>query len=136
MADVLKLAEEALEMHLLHMKHNHVTYLGFNYDEERKEQTLAREYVTSDRPEQALAAIRSARSECGWRPIAELTTADEFNQSTILGRWGFWCGQSPERWCLGNCGHLGRAEAINSGYTYFCRPQLPPPPAREEVGNA
>jgi len=60
MSDALKLAEEALEMYRLHMKHNHVTYLGFEYDAERKEQVAAREYVMSDRPEKATTAVRAA----------------------------------------------------------------------------
>jgi len=56
-ADVIAAAAEALEMYQWHMKHCNTTYLGFNYTEERKEQMAAREYVMSNAPTSALAAI-------------------------------------------------------------------------------
>ena len=71
MTDALKLAEEALEMHRRHLAHHHVTYYGPEFEPERQEQTAARMYVSSDKPEAALTALRSARAELGWRPIAE-----------------------------------------------------------------
>jgi hypothetical protein len=116
MTDVLKLAEEALELVRGEVEHPMTTQSQEAYVD-------------------ALAAIRAARAECGWRPIAEMADHEAFNQATILGRWGWWYGQPPERWCFGNCGHMSKSEAIKSGYTHFYRPQLPPPPAREEVGN-
>lgn len=55
--EVIEACEVALKMYHLHMKHNHVTYLGFGYDAERQEQHEARVYVASERPAEVLALI-------------------------------------------------------------------------------
>lgn len=71
MNDVLKQVEEALVMHQLHLKHHHVTYLGFGYDAERQEQFAAREYVMSDKTDSALTALRGLE----WKAIESAPTA-------------------------------------------------------------
>jgi hypothetical protein len=71
MSDVLKQVEEALVMHQLHLKHHHVTYLGFGYDAERQEQFAAREYVMSDKTDSALTALRGLE----WKAIESAPTA-------------------------------------------------------------
>ena len=138
MTDVLKLAEEALEplgnlaQEWVNAAASAAHPLSSTHD--RKIEHSDRE-AFNNALEQALAALRAALAEWDWRPIAEMEDYEEFNQATILGRWGVWYGTPPERWCLGNCGHMSRSEAIKSGYTHFCCPQLPQPPAREDVGN-
>lgn len=134
MSDVLKQVEEALEPFAEFAAYidahprsglGDVLYGWDNADEASLRQSYLRAAAA------ALTALRGMK----WRPIAEMEEGDEFNQSTSLGRWGLWCGQPPERWCLGNCGHMSKSEAIKSGYTHFCRPVLPTPPKRE-VENA
>lgn len=127
MMDVLKLAEEALEMYRLHVQHNHVTYYGDEYNKERQEQATAREYVTSDKPHQAMTAIRAARAEWGWLPIAEMAEIEPDPVYVAIA------GDHPlfvSRFTV-----VSKRRAVDAGYTHFYRPQVPPPPTREEVGN-
>lgn len=105
MTDVLKLAEEALE------------------------KLLPWALQAGANAEDAISSIRAARAEWGWRPIAEMLDTDK---SVTCGKWiklyRKWEWVTQPGW--GN-----KKAAQMSGYTHFCRPQLPTPPAREEVGN-
>lgn len=97
MNDVLKQVEEALVMHQLHLKHHHVTYLGFGYDAERQEQFAAREYVMSDKTDSALTALRGLE----WKPIESAPRTRQYILAYSPERkmsfqvcwdheWGYW----------------------------------------------
>jgi hypothetical protein len=121
MNDVLKQVEEALVMHQLHLKHHHVTYLGFGYDAERQEQFAAREYVMSDKTDSALTALRGLE----WKPIDSDMV---FTEKVSVGKWfkllNRWKWVTSDGWQSLKAAKMG-------GYTHFCRPVLPTPPKRE-----
>lgn len=110
MTDVLKLAEEALELVRGEVEHPMTTQSQESYVD-------------------ALAALRAARAEWGWE---ELSACSE-----VALRPGDQVG------CYDSAGwstHTVKQQMIVGwfiacGWTHFYRPQLPPPPAREEVGN-
>lgn len=107
MDDVLKLAEEALELVRGEVAHPMTTEAQNAYID-------------------ALAAIRAARAECGWRPIAEMEVVED--NGVTLGMWrnGAWV-TTPEVWY--------RSWAVDHGFTHFHRPQLPTPPQEADYGK-
>lgn len=131
MTDVLKLAEEALER---------ITCLGGNLPDNRltcrtgANDAVARGemYCEARRSaNDALATIRAARAESGWRPIAEME--EKYTDAVTCGGWTF-STSGKWTWIKDEQVHT-RWYAELARYTHFYRPQLPPPPAREEVGN-
>ena len=76
--------------------------------------------------EDALSSIRAARAELGWKLLSDLSTASA--GLVTVGRWldGKWV--TKELNCYADI-------IVGLGYTHYAIPQLPPPPAREEVGN-
>jgi hypothetical protein len=113
MTDVLKLAEEALS-----------SAIESHYAWSNRSGYLDIETYTTLQENSKL--IRAARAECGWRPIAEMERLETYEVAcgayTITGEWVVMRFQTANA-------------AIGLGYTHFYRPQLPPPPTREEVGN-
>lgn len=107
MTDVLKLAEEALEKLL-----PPVTYKLLSEPEQRG-------YA-------AIEALRAARAQWGWKLLSDLGKAR--TGLVTVGRWldGKWVTQEFN--CYADI-------IVNLGYTHYAVPQLPPPPARDEVGN-
>jgi hypothetical protein len=136
MTDVLKLAEEALERAstLLvatrdFIEANPVSEYTVFFDEAECDGGCLRHDVQTCNEwqvKQALTALRAARAEWDWRPIAEMERLETYEVAcgayTIAGEW------VVTRFQTANA-------AIGLGYTHFYRPQLPPPPTREEVGN-
>ena len=123
-SDALKLAEEALE--------TSKCYLRIYSDERLHKDTWegSEDQATLDTDkeecEKALTAIRAARAEWGWRLLAELGTA--ITGLVTVGRWlnGKWV--TKEFNCYADI-------IVGLGYTHYAIPQLPQPPAREEVGK-
>jgi len=135
MENVLKLAEEALERAstLLvatrdFIEANPVSEYTVVFDEAECDGGCLRDDAQACNEwqvKQALTALRAARAEWGWRPIIGLDDS---------GREPFYAGKyDGSKWDI-NILH-SRNFAAACGYTHFYRPQLPPPPAREEVGN-
>lgn len=130
--DVLKLAEEALGV-IPALARQWVDSAVEAHAElansEDWEVSQANREAFEARCADTLTAIRAARAEWGWRPIAEMLDTDK---SVTCGKWiklyRKWEWVTQPGW--GN-----KKAAQMSGYTHFCRPQLPTPPAREEVGN-
>lgn len=106
MQDALKLAEEALEALRPRGKTNRVDLM--------------------QQAGEALTAIRAARAEWGWRPIAEMAEIEL--EPVRIGYYG------PLSWVVASYS-VQRPTEVVSKYTHFYRPQLPPPPTRLEVGN-
>lgn len=108
MTEALKLAEEALEP----ARQQFGSHAGESQNEEMCEQ--------------ALTAIRAARAEWGWKLLSDLGTAN--TGLVTVGRWldGKWV--TIEYNCYADI-------IVHLGYTHYAVPKLPPPPAREEVGN-
>lgn len=138
MDDVLKLAEEALNEALkLDPTCDHANTLRGGSiwtfcDDCGKEWADDRGGFRPDPPNEtigtvlaALAAIRAARAECGWRPIAEMEVVED--NGVTLGMWrnGAWV-TTPEVWY--------RSWAVDHGFTHFHRPQLPTPPQEADHG--
>lgn len=118
MQDVLKLAEEALvNLHSFAQPHNRMTDEPWAW--------MEREYA------EALAALRSARAELGWRPIAEME--EKYTDAVPCGVWTF-STSGKWTWTIDEQVHTKRYAEL-ACYTHFYLPQLPPPPTREEVGN-
>lgn len=129
MTDVLKLAEEALGV-IPALARTWVDAAVEAHAElansEDWEVSQAKREAFESRCADTLTAIRTARAEWGWRPIAEMERFED--DGVTVGRWmgTEWVTAHP---------YSSKPAAIAAGYTNFCRPQLPPPPAREEVGN-
>lgn len=105
MQDALKLAEEALE------------------------KLLPWALQAGANAEDAISSIRAARAELGWRPIAEWPSI--MRGVLHLGDW-----VEGHGWVTMKSETYSRGMAENGGWTHFyIEPQLPPPPAREEVRN-
>ena len=126
-SDALNLAEEALE--------TSKCYLRIYSDERLHKDTWegSEDQATLDTDkeecEKALTAIRAARDEWGWRPIAEWPVI--MRGVMHLGAW-----VEGHGWITMKAEIYSRGMAENGGWTHFyIEPQLPPPPAREEVGN-
>ena len=120
MTDALKLAEEALE--------ECKTYISLYELDADGPHACEAPIIKADyeKCENALTALRTARAEWGWRPIAEMA---EFELGGVrIGYHGF------ASWVMAPYTAYRRGQ-VPSIYTHFYRPQLPPPPAREEVGN-
>ena len=112
MTDVLKLAEEALQG-LLDIGKRDLTNQKYDgYFE-----------MQSD----ALTAIRAARVEWGW---LELPKDEVVLVNVFMGTL-----DDDGEWIYSFARKMLSCDAMILGYTHFYRPQLPPPPAREEVGN-
>lgn len=134
--DVLKLAEEALERAstLLvatrdFIEANPVSEYTVVFDEAECDGGCLRDDAQACNEWQvtkAIEAIRAARAEWGWRPIAEMDNPEPM--TCRVGRY-----LETGAWDMHDMRNGTYATAC--GYTHFCRPQLPPPPAREEVGN-
>lgn len=134
--DALKLAEEALERAstLLvatrdFIEANPVSEYTVVFDEAECDGGCLREDVQTCNEwqvKQALTAIRAARAEWDWRPIAEMQSFEP--EPVRIGCYG------AHGWVVAPYS-VCRSSEVASRYTHFYRPQLPPPPAREEVGN-
>ena len=134
MDDVLKLAEEALEPFAFferqwkEARRNAIRPAGDNiygiHTNTEFEAMLTHSQLQA--ADYAIAAIRAARAECGWRPIAEMEVVED--NGVTLGMWrnGAWV-TTPEVWY--------RSWAVDHGYTHFHRPQLPPPPQEGDHGE-
>jgi len=121
MQDALKLAEEAL-VGMRPTSRGPGCYCPDGWDAPAA--TLHHARCTAAR--KALASLETAQAEWGWRPIAEM---ERFEHDGV--RIGYWIG---DQWFVAEY-TVFKADSVPSCYTHFTRPQLPPPPAREEVGN-
>ena len=136
MTDVLKLAEEALERAstLLvatrdFIEANPVSEYTVVFDEAECDGGCLRDDVQTCNEWQvknALTALRAARAEWGWRLLSDLGRAA--TGDVTVGRWldGKWV--TREFNCYADI-------IVGLGYTHYAVPQLPTPPAREEVRN-
>lgn len=133
MTDALKLAEEALEPFELFGKyladHPRSGVGDALYGWDNSEQATLRQSDLK-RAMAAASAIRAARAEWDWRPIAEFTES-QFDIGDYVGTWanGRWITREIE------FGQRDKYRWVDFGFTHFCRPQLPPPPARKEASD-
>lgn len=132
MPDVLTLAEEALDV-IPALARKWVdsavearAELATNEDWEASQ---ANREAFKSRCATTLTAIRATRAEWGWR---ELSNVKEDHLK--IGDWIGWF--NADGWRVRVIKYATGVEAmVGAGHTHFYRPQLPPPPAREEVGN-
>ena len=134
-SDALKLAEEALE--------TSKCYLRIYSDERLHKDTWegSEDQATLDTDkeecEKALTAIRAARAEWGWRPIADAPRDGTWILTWVGGvvkPFPYICAWS-DSYSIHGLGGNWNDGLCQMGIEVTHWQPLPPPPAREEVGN-
>lgn len=123
MQDVLKLAEEALEVVA---KDATEAYRCVSQGWVPPKQKITNGITFADviKADKALTAIRASRAEWGWRKIAEAPD----DAALTVGTW-VKAGDDKFSW-FSPSGTYQKGVAIRHGYDWFFI--VPPPPAREE----